>query len=234
MESMGARFIILTLVFGLYSAPAAQACRANMPLTETDIAFPEIIFEGRLQKVETPNSDGVFDATEYVFDVTRLVKGNLPQQQITIGLTDDAAYSAPKSIGAFAELYGDHARIAITTPEQIKTYCSAVKNKRVTYHNGERLVTESKPVPYCETPLLTLDYPRAKEIPFVLRPSCAAPYIFAVEAYEKRRNYEANLKLYEERLRDLESSGAPSAPNARLDLFNEITGGFGPLPWARP
>jgi len=112
-------FILMTALYWLSSVNFAHACHGNRPLTKADVAFADIIFEGRIQNV----SSG-----EYVFDVVKVIKGNLSQEQVLVGLTDGVAYSLPKSTEEFISRYGDFTRIALTTPEQIKNFCSMQKH----------------------------------------------------------------------------------------------------------
>jgi hypothetical protein len=211
-------FGTISAVFFLLSlSQAAFGCTMFKPLSKTDVAFADVIFEGRIQDV---------NSGEYVFDVTRVVKGNLSQAQVLVGLIDGVAYAPPKSKEEFISRYGDLTRIALTTPEQIKNFCNMQKSRSVKFRDGAQVVTYVDALK-CDNSLLRPNYPRAKEIPFIVRQPCGQPYIFSVENYSKMENYPENVRMFEHIIENTPST----ATYNRRELYEVITGGVGPLPW---
>lgn len=207
------------VLFWLSLSQTALGCLGERPLSKEDVAFADVIFEGRIQDVKSG---------EYVFGVTRVVKGNLSQAQVLVGLIDGVAYVPPKSKEEFVSRYGDLTRIALTTPEQIKNFCNMKKIRSVTFREGAPVVTYIDAMK-CDNSLLIPNYPRAKEIPFIMRRTCGQPYIFSVENYSNMENYKENFKKYEY----LIENTLVDATYDRGELYQVITGGGGPLPWER-
>jgi len=67
-------------------------------------------------------------------------------------------------------------------------------------------------------------------MPYILKNNCGPPYLFSVEKYEKSKNYEKNVKILEQKITDIE--GLKLKIDYR-DLYKNIVGGVGPLPWNR-
>ena len=213
-------FVLVSLALcWLSNAQSASACSIFKQLSKSDVAFADIIFEGHIQSV---------DSGDYVFDVAKVIKGNLSQKQIRVGLTDGVAYSPPKSKEEFASRYGDFTRIALTTPGQIEKFCGIKKVRSVTIRDGAPLVTYVDRLK-CDNSILRPEYPRATEIPFIVRRTCGRPYIFSVENYSKMENYRENYKKFEY----LIENTLAAATYDRDELYKVITGGVGPLPWER-
>jgi len=198
-------------------AQAASACQGTKQLSKADVAFADIIFEGHIHDV---------NSGEYVFDVVKVIKGNLSQKQVLVGLTGGFGYSSPKSKEDFISRYGDFTRIALTTPEQIKNFCSIRKIRSVTFRDGAQVVSYIDALK-CDNSLLRPNYPRAKDIPFIVRRTCGQPYIFSVENYSNMENYRENYKKFEY----LIENTLVDATYDRRELYQVITGGTGALPW---
>ena len=205
------------ILLWLSLSQTALGCHGIKPLSKTDVAFADVIFEGRIQDV---------NSGEYVFDVIKVIKGNLSQEQVLVGLIDGVAYAPPKSKEEFISRYGDLSRIALTTPEQIKNFCGMKKIRSVTFREGAPVVTYIDALK-CDSPLLRPNYSRAKEIPFIVRRPCGQPYIFSVENYSKMENYRKNHKKFEY----LIENTLAGVTYDRRELYQVITGGTGPLPW---
>lgn len=208
--------VSLALIW-LSSAQTASACSIFGSLSKADVAFADVIFEGRIQDV----SSG-----EFIFEVVNVIKGNLSQEQVLVGLMDGVAYSPPKSKEEFVSRYGDFTRIALTTPEQIENFCGMKKIRSVTSRDGAEVVTYPE-VLRCESSLLRPKYPRTTEIPFIMRRTCSRPYIFSVGKYSKMENYKENVRKFDY----LIENTLATATYDRGELFEVMTGGVGPLPW---
>lgn len=203
---------LISASVALFTPQIAEACQGNSPLTKIDVAFAEVIFEGRIRDVQ---ADLKGWSSELTFDVDEVVRGELPQKQVTVFLNGGFAYTAPKTLNEFVERYGKNTRVALTTPQQTETFCRYRMVSSVS-GTGER---SEKSLYRCDYPLLSLSQ-KAKEKPFVIRRTCGSPYLFDVAVYEKARNYDANVKRYE--------SQPQAARNAKL--WKEMVGG-GRLPW---
>lgn len=62
----------------LFTPQLAEACRGNIPLTKIDVAFAEVIFEGRIRDVR-PDLKG--RSSELTFDVVDVMRGDLSQKK---------------------------------------------------------------------------------------------------------------------------------------------------------
>lgn len=191
----------------------AMACHGDIPLTKIDVAFAEVIFEGRIRDV-LPYIKG--RSSELTFDVDDVVRGDLPEERVTVVLQGGSAYAAPKTLDEFVARYGENTRIALTTPQQTETFCRNIMGSSV---SGLGEITK-RSFYRCDYPLLSLSQ-KAKEKPFVIRRTCGTPYLFDVAVYEKAINFDANKKRFE--------SQPQAARTAKL--WKEMVGG-GRLPWA--
>ena len=210
-------WLALLALFWLSSAQTASACSTVKSLSKADVAFADVIFEGRIQDV---------NSGEYVFEVVNVIKGNLSQEQVRVGLMDGVAYSPPKSKEEFVSRYGDFTRIALTTPEQIENFCRMKKIRSVTVRDGAYVVTYPEKL-RCDNFLLKPHYPRTTEMPFIVRHTCGRPYIFSVETYSKMENYQENVKMFEYIIENTPAT----ATYSRRELYEVMTGRVGPLRW---
>jgi hypothetical protein len=201
------------LLYCLAIAQPANACGSNIPLNKMDVAFAEVIIEGHIREVHPDASD---KTSKLLFDVHNVIRGNVPQKQMTVIFQGGFAFSAPKSVEDFVRRYGHITRVAMTTPQQVEKLC---KTQMVSSVNGLGDVTEI-PLYSCDYSLLSL-HPKAKDVPFVLRRVCGEPYIFDAKVYDKMENYEVNLETFKSLPRNAQTS----------DSYKEIVGG-GALPWA--
>jgi len=200
---------------GLSLAQNSHACMRVEHMNKLDVAFAGVIFEGHIKEK---------NGSQLVFDIDRVVRGDLPGQSVTVGLTHNFAYTAPKSIDDFVKKYGSYVRVAVTTPKQVETFC----RERKPLANGKRTIRD------CDYQLHSLQESSATEIPIIVKSSCAAPYIIPVDYYEKSRNYEKNLEIYERKLAELRETENPNIIErweSEKALHKDIIGDVRPLPW---
>jgi len=194
-------------------AQLGYACSPSpdVQLSKLDVAFADVIFEGSVKEV---------NKNQIVFDVGHVLRGELPDKTITVSLALGFAYGPPKSVDDFISKYGDYTRVALTTPEQVKTFCQDRKPVANARHF-------SRP---CDYDLIGLQLYDALEMPYILKNNCGPPYLFSVEKYEKSKNYEKNVKIFEQKITDIEGR---EFKVSHRDLYKNIVGNVGPLPWNR-
>lgn len=197
--------IFVVVLCWLSNTQIASACHGISPLTQFDVAFAEVVFEGHIRAVRPDLSD---KSSELVFDIHNVIRGDVPQKQMTVLLQGGVAYSAPASLEDFVKRYGENTRIALTTPRQVKLFCET---------------NEETSSSRCDYSVLR-DTPKTKIMPAVYRKPCGQPYIFDVGLYQKMKNYHANLEVYDSLPRHVQG----------LEAYKKITGGVGPLPWDLP
>jgi len=190
----------------------ANACGSNIPLTKIDVAFADVIFEGRILDVRPDMTDR---SSELLFDVVDVARGELAQKRVTVVLQGGVAYRAPQSVEEFAKRYGETTRIALTTPEQVEMFCRDVSAFSVTGSGERREDTFYR----CDYASLSLS-PKAKDKPFILRRTCGEPYLFETASFEKMTRYDANVEKFNRLPRSFQTPKA----------FRDMVGG-GRLPW---
>ncbi len=218
MKSVFSIFLAASLVS--FTPQIAEACHGVKQFSRQSIAFADVMFEGRLKEiVETPRF------TELTFDVGRVIRGDLEQDEITIGWRRSFGFG-DMSIESFVKMFGETTRIAMSTPPLADKFCK-LEMRHGNYIDEEsgELVSKERLQPICRGAPLSLEYVFRENIPFVLSNGrCGTSYLYSVQKYEKMRNYDKNLAAFEQAIAD-------GSQVSSSEFFIEKVGEFGPLPW---
>jgi len=156
----------------------------NRRRPEIDKAFPDF-----------RNRPRYLDLT---FNVKNLIQGEFDQETIVIRWNLDFTLLAQMSIEDFTKQYGDLTRVAVMTPQLADKFCEFKQEaRRVSNEEKGLYISETRMIIDCTSSSYVMRLAKENQIPYVLDRSCASPYIFSVEDYEKQRDYEKNLEQFE-------------------------------------
>lgn len=174
-------------------------------LTQLDIAFADVIFEGSLKGVELVRRDQSEDGPsffKFTFDVDEVVRGEFHQAEIVVGWTT-AHYNDTweLSFEDFKASFGERTRVAISTPELSGVFCEARPITQNVYDEGKKSVVSGYlRQPVCGVAVDSIELAARVNIPFVLSNDnvCGSSYIFPAQMYEDMRNFQENYQAYQE------------------------------------
>ncbi len=193
--------------FALLTPQMAEACRVSKQLTQLDIAFSDVIFEGNLTDVNQVSAENAAHGRDYfqfTFDVIDVVRGKLDQDKIVVGwMLGGHRHSTELSLEYLKKYIGETTRVAISTPELAGNFCEIDPRNYNFYdeNEGQRVNVERMEL-VCDYTVDSLEPALKNKIPFVLSNDyiCGNSYLFPVQMYENMRNYEENNEAYKEAL----------------------------------
>jgi len=214
--------ISIAASLAVFAPQSADACQSNAPFSQQDIAFADVIFEGRLTDISSKDR-----FVELTFDVHDVVRGELPEGQVVIGWKDwYYTGDIDLSFEEKAYIFGETTRVAISTPEVAKRFCEweMVQGNIRDDETGE-IVTKESPQSVCESTAVSLVSVSRENLPFVLSNGrrCGSTYFYPVARYEKMRNYEENLQAF----RKLIADGIRPSREVYLEMLGPVES----LPW---
>jgi len=178
----------IALAVGLGASQSAKGCIAYFPMTKTEVALTDVMFEGSLIEV-TPQSDYL----ELTFNVKRSIRGELSEDEIVVGWRARRPKDTVFSVETLTEAFGETSRVAALSPKLADKFC---ERKTQSGESDVEYLFENELI--CDFETSTLLKAKMTGIPFILAPTrCGAfEYFLSVEEYEKSRNYEGNLEYY--------------------------------------
>ena len=193
-------------------------------MTKMDVAFADVIIEGKIVAVQNNRrfvaaDDQNFEINDYtyLFEVIEVRRGNLYQQIIEVGITESGRYTPPRSVDEFIETYDDHVRLGLYTPALSQKFCTVEKQQGSESDQADISCSE-----------FLLRYVEKFQRPIVFGAACGEVYIFPLDEYNKSREYLEKYKRFDEK-RISENLNETEAKA----LYDEIIGDVSPLPWHR-
>ena len=217
----------------------AEACPTTKQWAERDIAFADVIFEGSIADVKEIPSNKIANRLgyfEFTFDIHKVVRGELQQDQIVVGWIGGRSRNSPElTLEFLIKEFGETTRVAISTPQLANKFCE-LKPRLGNFYDEDKgaYVSGERMRPFCNAPVSSLAPAFEENIPFVLSNSyvCGYSYFFPVQKYEDMQNYVKNIRTYEQARETLLEQPLP-----RPEKFTELRElrrkivPQGPLPW---
>lgn len=233
------------VLFALLTPQMTEACMGSKQLTQLDIAFADVIFEGSLADINEVSAKDAASGRhyfEFTFDVDDVVRGKLHQDKVVIGwMRGGHRNPTDLDVDYFKKYIGETTRVAISTPKLASKFCEFKPTSYDFYDEDKGAHVDAEQVELvCDYTVDSLKPALENKIPFVLSNgyTCNFSYLFPVEEYEDMLNYGKNEKVYTEALKKARKKmrASKDGREAYIELrkrYKEMVPA-GPLMWKVP
>ena len=197
--------IFITLIISMIcfwgSAQSAYACYGYHRLSKMDVAFADIVFNGKIKDIK---------GDVFTFEVVNVERGKLSTKNIDVEAPRYSEIRAADTVQEFNSRHGVFVRVGVTTPTLANKFCAA--NAK----SGDKVNWSCSKY--------SLGTAQNQHMPTILVKSCGRPYIVPVDIYEKSQKYAQTYKRFEDRL----IKERPDEGRA-VELYDKIVGDVSPL-----